>query len=227
MPRTARIVIPRIPHHVTQRGNNRQAVFFVDDDRRAYLGILAEETVAANVTILGFCLLTNHTHLIATPYRANALARAIGRVHFRYAQYINRLHNRSGHLWQNRFFSCPLGWHHFLRAMRYVERNPVRASISALAWEYPWSSAAVHVGQAMPQSFPNDLISATGFKPSPEAWQAFLRQADDPRDITTLRRATQTGRPLAGDSAMSKFEKLVGRRLRALPPGRPRKDTTT
>ncbi len=91
MPRTARIAIPEIPHHVTQRGNNRQAVFCVNDDRRAYLGILAEETVAANV-------------------------------------------------------------------------------------------AAVHVGQAMPPSFPNDLISATAFKPSI-------------RDITTLRRATQTGRP--------------------------------
>ena len=189
MPRTARIVIPEIPHHVTQRGNNRQAVFFVDDDRRAYLGILAEETAAANVAILGFCLMTNHIHLIATPHRANALARAIGRVHFRYAQYINRRHNRSGHLWQNRFFSCPLGQHHFLRAMRYVERNPVRASIATLAWEYPWSSAAVHVGQAMPQNFPKDLISTTGFKPSPEAWQAFLRHADDSRDITTLRRA--------------------------------------
>ncbi|MGC8542007.1 MAG: hypothetical protein ACP5QA_15460 [Phycisphaerae bacterium] len=115
----------------------------------------------------------------------------------------------------------------FLRTMRYVERNPVRASIATLAWEYPWSSAAVHVGQAMPQNFPKDLISTTGFKPSSEAWQAFLRHADDPRDITALRRATQTGRPLAGDRTMSKFEKLVGRRLRALPPGRPRKNTTT
>ena len=79
-------------------------VFFVDDDRRAYLGILAEETVTANVT-------------------------------------------------------------------------------------------AVHVGQAMPPSFPNDLISATGFKPSPDAWRAFLRLVHDPRDITTLRQATQTGTP--------------------------------
>ena len=227
MPRAARIVIPNVPHHVTQRGNNRQDVFFVDDDRRTYLGILAEEAAAANVAILGFCLMSNHIHLIATPHRANALARAIGRVHFRYTQYINQRHNRSGHLWQNRFFSCPLGQHHFLRAVRYVERNPVRASIATLAWKYTWSSAAVHVGQATLESLPSDLISATGFKPSPEAWKVFLRHADDPRDIKALRRATQTGRPLAGDRTMSKFEKLVGRRLRALPPGRPRKDTTT
>ena len=226
MPRTARIVIPDVPHHVTQRGNNRQDVFFVDDDRLAYLALLAEETAAADVTITGFCLMTNHIHLIATPTRANALARAIGRVHFRYAQYVNRLHHRSGHLWQNRFFSCPLGHHHFLRALRYVERNPVRASLAAQAWNYPWSSAAVHIGRPMPQHFPPGLLHGNAFKPAPDDWQAFLKLSDDPGDVTTLRRATHTGRPLAGDSILSKFEKLLGRRLRPLPPGRPRKTVT-
>ena len=133
---------------------------------------------------------------------------------------------RSGHLWKNRFL-CSLGQHYFLRAMRYVERNPVRASMAALAWEYPWSSAAVHVGQVASENFPSELLNNGQFRPTPEAWQTFLQQPDDPNDVTILRRATQTGRPLAGDSTMSKFEKFVGRRLRALPPGRPRHTQTT
>ncbi|MGC8561415.1 MAG: transposase [Phycisphaerae bacterium] len=202
---------------------NARYCFFVDDDRRVYLTLLAEETAALGVTITGFCLMSNHIHLIATRSRANALARAIGRVHFRYAQYINRLHQRSGHLWQNRFFSCPLGPHHLLRALRYVERNPARASMTTRAWNYPWSSAAFHTGNPLPQNFPPGLLNGAVFKPTPEAWQSFLQLSDDPRDVTSLRRATHTGRPLAGESILSKFEKLLGRRLRALPTGRPRK----
>ena len=107
MPRVARIVVPGWPHHVTQRGNNRQDVFFVDDDRRAYLTILAEQCRRYRVGMLGYCLMTNHVHLIPVP-RADdedgaSMAKAIGRTHWLYAQHVNRLHRRSGHLWQNRF----------------------------------------------------------------------------------------------------------------------------
>jgi len=126
MPRVARVVIPNLAHHLTQRGNNRQAVFFTDDDRRFYLDLLGDMARAEGVEIVAWCLMTNHGHLIAVPAEPAALERAVGQTHWRYAQAINRLHVRSGHLWQGRFFSCPLDDEHLVAAVRYVERNPVR-----------------------------------------------------------------------------------------------------
>src|SRR3989304_6265032 len=139
MPRVARIVVPGMPHHITQRGNNRQAVFFVDDDRRMYLALLKAQAEIHGGGVLGYCLMTNHVHLIGVPQREESLAKAVGRTHFLYSQYINRFHKRSGHLWQNRFFSCALDEVHLLRALAYVERNPVRAKLVRLAWQYEWS----------------------------------------------------------------------------------------
>jgi REP element-mobilizing transposase RayT len=105
MPRVARIVVPGVPHHITQRGNNRQDVFFVDDDRRLYLGLLAKSAARYGLQVLGYCLMTNHVHLVAVPLTAESLAKALGRTDFVYTQYIARRHRRSGHLWQNRFYS--------------------------------------------------------------------------------------------------------------------------
>jgi putative transposase len=146
MPRVARIVIPGLPDHITQRGNNRQDVFFVDDDRRTYLALLKEQSERFGLAVVGYCLMGNHVHLIATPSAEGSLARAVGRTHFLYTQYVNRLHGRSGHLWQNRFYSCPLDGPHLWSAMCYVERNPVRAKLGRVAWSYAWSSAAAHTG---------------------------------------------------------------------------------
>ncbi len=117
----------------------------MDDDRRVYLSILKEQSEKYGLEILGWCLMTNHIHLIGRPAGEESLAKALGRTHFRYTQYINRFHGRSGHLWQNRFYSCPLGRRDFWKALLYVEQNPLRAGIVRQAWKYPWSSAAAHV----------------------------------------------------------------------------------
>ena len=129
MPRTARIVVPEVSYHITQRGNNKQDVFFVDDDQRVYLEILKEQSEKYGLQVEGWCLMTNHIHLVALPHGEDSLAKAVGRTHWLYTQYVNRLHGRSGHLWQNRFYSCMLSPMHFLSAMRYIESNPVRAKI--------------------------------------------------------------------------------------------------
>jgi len=105
MPRASRIVIENCAHHVTQRGNNRQDVFFVDDDRRAFLSFLVDSSERFGLAVEGYCLMTNHVHLVATPSGESSLAEALKRTNQLYAQYINRLHGRSGHLWQDRFFS--------------------------------------------------------------------------------------------------------------------------
>jgi putative transposase len=145
MPRSARHVVPNYPHHITQRGNNRQDVFFTDDDYHLYLALLKRHALEHGLDLLGYCLMTNHVHLIAIPHDKEALASAVGKTHWKYAQIINRLHKRSGHLWQDRFYSCALDGPHLLQAMAYLELNPVRAQMVRRAWEYPWSSAKAHV----------------------------------------------------------------------------------
>ncbi|MCU0914657.1 MAG: transposase [Planctomycetes bacterium] len=131
-------------HHITQRGNNRQDVFFVDDDRRVYLQLLQEQAGRYGLEVLAYSLMTNHVHLVAIPQAEDALAKAVGRTHFRYTQYLNRFHGRSGHLWQGRFYSCALEGRHVWTAIKYVELNPMRAKLCRRAWEYVWSSAAAH-----------------------------------------------------------------------------------
>ena len=221
MPRTARIVVPDVPHHITQRGNNRQDVFFVDDDRRVYLSILKEQSEKFGLEILGWCLMTNHIHLIGRPAGPESLAKALGRTHFRYTQYINTFHGRSGHLWQNRFFSCPLGRAHFWKALLYVEQNPVRAKMVRRAWLYPWSSAKTHVEN----NSDDELLNMAYWKQisSVVDWHKTLGQMQSDEQVAAIRRNTHTGRPLAEDAFISKLEKLLNKRLRPLPIGRPSK----
>ena len=209
------------PHHLTQRGNNRQDVFFVDDDRMLFLDLLRDASARFGLKIEGYCLMTNHVHLVAVPHKPDALHLTLKRVNQIYTQHINRLHGRTGHLWQDRFFSCPLDEQHFWTAMVYIERNPVRAKLAARAWLYPWSSAAAHCGQRdqsglLPLDFPNRF--------DPTQWKTGLTQPQDDQIVSQLRLATSRGRPLGTDTFISKLEKLLGRRLRALPNGRPRKD---
>lgn len=220
MPRLARIAIPGVPHHVTQRGNNRQDIFFTEEDRRFYLKCLHDYASESDLDILGYCLMRNHVHLLVMPGTETSLAQALGRAHWRYSQTVNRLHGRSGHLWQGRFFSCALDEHHAYRALAYIERNPVRAKIVRKAWEYPWSSAAFHAGVSVP---PPWLNMGLWSKWSDAAhWKAELqkRQTEGMEDV---RFHTRRGRPLGSDRFVAKMEALVGHRLRPLPVGRPRK----
>jgi len=253
MPRVARIVIPDCPHHVTQRGNNRQDVFFVPDDYHTYLAILREQSQRYGLDIHAYCLMTNHVHLAATPRSGESLAKAVGRTHWLYTQHVNHLHARTGHLWQNRFYSCALDRDHHWAAIRYVERNPVRSRLHRKAWLYAHSSAAAHVaktGTATPLAVPafadSDLQktgrAARRRSPFPaadpaslldlrewgrlwtgEQWVAELTRRDDAEFVERLRSQTGRGRPLNRDSFLSKVEKLLGRRVRPLPVGRPRK----
>lgn len=225
MPRLARAVAVGYAHHMTQRGNNRAAVFFVDDDRRVYLQLLKEHADKYGLELVGYCLMSNHVHIVAIPQGEESLAKAIGRTHFRYTQYINRFHGRSGHLWQGRFYSCALDQRHFWLAMRYVELNPIRARLCRKPWRYEWSSAAVHVDVKARSDVLNlsrwyDMISAA-------QWRHRLAVGVRDSDFGQLRSSTHTGRPLGSDSFLSKLESLLGRRVRPLPIGRPRKNTTT
>lgn len=220
MPRVARKVIEDIPHHITQRGNNKQDVFFVDDDRNVYLEILKRQSGKYGLTVMGYCLMANHIHLIAIPHKVDSLAKAVGRAHFIYTQYINRFHNRSGHLWQGRFYSCALDEYHLLAAMRYIECNPVRAKICRKPWDYGWSSASAHIDKG----YRSDLLDLRGWYETISAgeWKKLLMEDIDRTELAGLRSNTHTGRPLGSDSFIGKLEIKIGCRLRPLPVGRPK-----
>jgi putative transposase len=221
MPRLARTVAVEVAHHVTQRGNNRQDVFLVDDDRRGYLEFLREQADPYGLRIEGYCLMSNHVHLVAIPQEEDSPAKAVGRTHFRYSQYINRFHRRSGHLWQGRFYSCALDDRHYWLAMKYVELNPVRARLCRKPWLYAWSSAAAHIDETAR----SDLLPlARWYKHmSAEQWRRELTEGLDDAQLDRLRLRTHTGRPLGSDSFLSKLETLLGRRVRPLPIGRPKR----
>ena len=221
MPRMARVVVPGVAHHVTQRGNNRQAVFFTDDDRQLYLTLLREQSRRHNLTVLGYCLMRNHVHLVVVPEFDWSLAKTLAAVHLKYAQFINRRHGRSGHLWQNRFYSCPLDSEHELAAVRYVERNPVRARLVRLPWRYHWSSAAAHTGEADASGVLDRATCRKRF--SPAQWRRILQQPEDETMVLRLQRCTFNGRPLGTDRFVVKLESLLNRRLRQPKMGRPRK----
>ncbi len=146
MPRRARVVFEGVVHHITQRGNYRQNVFEDDSDKRKYVEFIREYSEKYGMKIYAYCLMSNHVHFIAAPVKEDSLAMTFKYANMRYSSYFNRKNRRSGHLWQGRFYSCPLQFEHALEALRYVERNPVRARMVELPWEYEWSSAREHVG---------------------------------------------------------------------------------
>jgi putative transposase len=212
MPRLPRIIVPGTPHHATQRGNNRQMVFRSDDDRRVYLHCLRTHAETYGLQVVAYCLMGNHTHVIGVPEHSESLGKALGRTHFQYTHYFNGTHGRSGHLWQNRYFSCPMDDGHAYQALRYVEQNPVRAGIAKQAWEYPWSSAQLHCGLAKGSTM-LDMV-AWWERWTPEEWREVLRVTQDDVWLRRIRSGTTRGRPLGGDDFLTMIEERFGLDLR-------------
>ena len=220
MARIARVVFPRVPHHVTQRGNRRGDVFFDDAGRRRYLELVLEYAARHALGVWAWCLMTNHVHFVVVPGRADSLAATFKPVDMRYSQYVNRTQRLTGHLWQGRPFSCPLDDEHMWAAVRYVEQNPVRAAIVTQAERYPWSSAAAHCGLRKDPLLSGGLEKRRGV----ENWSRWLAQPDAEEAIETLSRRTRTGRPAGEPSFVARLEGLAGQLLAARPVGRPKKE---
>lgn len=215
MPRNARCVLPGIPYHVTQRGTDRQRVFFLNSDREMYLHLLSRNLDGARVRLLAYALMSNHIHAIVIPERADSLAVLFRRVHGRYAQFVNTRRGRSGHLWQGRFYSCPLDGAHLATALRYVEQNPCRAGIVARAEHYRWSSAAVLNGQRRDEFHVLDLDfweRAGG----PVTWAEMNAAPLMEDQIERLRQCTYGGRPFGGNEFVAKIEEEFGRSWRPI-----------
>ena len=144
MPRRARLSIPGIPWHIIQRGNNRRACFYSPKDHQYYLTTLAEQALQHDCLIHAYVLMTNHVHLLITPARKESAAKLMKHLGQRHAQYINRSYQQSGTLWEGRFKSCLTQEDAYVLACyRYIEMNPVRATMVNHPGDYPWSSYAV------------------------------------------------------------------------------------
>jgi len=211
-------VVPGYLHHITQRGNRHLPTFFCEEDYEAYLALMAEHCAACGVKVWAYCLMPNHVHLVAVPKTETALARAIGEAHRRYTRRINSREGWRGHLWEERFFSCVLQGRQALAAVRYVERNPVRARLVRRAWRYPWSSAAAHV-----EDRSDVLIKGSPLAGDVNDWRPFLTTQEDDATLHAIRLHSRTGRPLGDIRFLRRLQRRLGRRLIPGHPGRPPK----
>jgi putative transposase len=191
LPRLARIVVPDIPHHVTQRGNRRGQVFFGPGDYRFYRSLLAEAAKAAGTEVWAYCLMPNHVHLILVPRDADGLSRTLGEAHRQYTRFINGRHGWTGHLWQGRFGSVAMDEEHLESAVRYVSLNPVRARLVREAQEWEWSSVRAHL------SGKDDGLVAV--RPVLDRFPDFAEMLETELtgiEMNAIRKAETSGRPL-------------------------------
>lgn len=205
MPRAARIVIPGIPHHIIQRGNRRQRVFFDDENRRFYLGLLAKYGKKYGIDYLAYCLMGNHVHLVAVPSHEISLAKGIGDAHKAYTRVINERQEWTGYLWQGRFISFPMEESYLYPAFRYVEMNPVRAKLVQRPEEYRWSSARFHIF-----SEKDTLVSNSSFADMIGDWAKFLSEVEKGSGSEIFREHISSGLPLGGDAFIKKLEAMTG-----------------
>ncbi len=221
MARIARYVVPDLPHHVTQRGNRREPVFFGDDDYRLYRDLLREACDKAGVAVWAYCLMPNHVHLILTPTTADGLARALGKAHRRYSAYVNARLRVTGHLFQSRFGSVAMDERHLMAAARYVALNPVRAGLVERAEDWPWSSVRAHLAER------SDGLADVGPLLSRVARFAdLLEEEPEAEAVAALRAAEGIGRPLGSAAFLDRLAEETGRDPRPGKRGRKPKPRT-
>ena len=223
MARFARVVAVDVAHHVTQRGNGRQVILGHDSDRITYLALVRQYCRLHGLGLLGYCLMSNHVHLIAVPHHEHALAQVLKQAHGRYAAYWNARRSSSGHVWQGRYYSCPLDDSHLWKGLRYVELNPVRAGVVESPAQWRWSSAGAHCGSASSE----EMLEMEQWRKrwTTAQWAAFLAEAESPIEISELRRSTHTGRPLGTPEFVQQLETSMLRPLAARKAGRRKRPT--
>ena len=222
MPRLARTVFAGVPHHVTQRGNRRENVFFTDDDRRAYLAWLKAYCDEHAVAILAYCLMTNHWHLLVRPEEDGVLSQFLGWITLTHTQrwHAHRHSAGSGHLYQGRFKSLPVQEdEHFYTVCRYVERNALRAKLVRRAEKWPWGSlgSALHAAAAA-ESPP---LAAWPVPRSPQ-WVEHVNRPQTEAELDAIRVSIRRGRPFGSLAWQKRTAKRLGLESTFRTRGRPR-----
>jgi putative transposase len=207
--RLARVVIPGVPYHVTQRGNRRERTFFEDADYKRYRTMLGEAAKRAGCEVWAYCLMPNHVHLIVVPSDEDGLRRAFADAHRRYTGLINSRHQWTGHLWQGRFGAVAMDENHLMAAARYVALNPVRARLVERAEDWPWSSVRAHLSAS-----DDGLATVAPLQARYPDFAAMLEEREgDENAWRALRMSETTGRPVGGAGWLAELEKRTGRQL--------------
>jgi len=218
MVRPLRQVIPEFPHHVRQRGVRKNATFHEDSDYLLYIRSLRDACIEFVVKIWAYVLMTNHVHLIAVPKKEESISKALQKAHTTYSTYFNQKYGFVGHLWQSRPQMSVMDDTYTRNAIRYVERNPVRAGMVGRAEEYLWSSAAAHCGLRE-----DLLLSPNPYTEEITDWSAWLAIDHAEKELLEIRRNLASSTPWCSPEILRQLETMTGRSLRPGKPGRPKK----
>jgi putative transposase len=225
MARLPRLTVPGYPHHVIQRGNNRQAIFSSAADYQMLLALLDENAHKFGVALHAYVLMSNHFHLLATPATANGLPQMMQAVGRRYVRYFNDSQQRSGTLWEGRYRSTLIETDRYLLAcMAYIDLNPVRAGMVKEARDYAWSSHGHYAGLRNDKLItPHPLFWTLGNTPfAREAAYAELVNAGIPQTVQeALTRSTLGGWALGDEKFVANLQKRTERRVTRTQAGRP------
>ncbi|MEA3029416.1 MAG: REP-associated tyrosine transposase [Sphingomonadales bacterium] len=216
MPRLARLVVPGIPHHVTQRGNRRQPTFFSDADYALYLKLLKYWCDKAETRIWAWCLMPNHVHLILVPSHEDGLRAALGETHRRYTRHVNLREDWRGHLWQSRFASFAMDEAWLIACARYIELNPVRARLAERPEQWRWSSARAHLALAE-----DGVTEAAPLAERIPDWRALLDGGLEEDARKAIRARERTGHALGSAAFLDRLSAAAGRDVRPRRRGRP------
>jgi len=218
MPRIARVVAEGYPHHIIQRGNNKSLVFFDKKDKEKYLSLLKKYSDKWKSRILVYCLMNNHVHLLIKPEEEKSLCKMMQGVALCYTQYLNRKYNRTGRLWESRYYSCIVENEKYLWTVaRYIEQNPVRAKMVNEVGEYPYSSVRAHINGMKDEILGEPLFEESQRKDYAE----FVRAGISDEEVKEIRYFTRTGRPLGTEQFVGEMEAKFQKRFFLRSPGRP------
>lgn len=229
MGRPPRVLLPGFPHHIVQRGHNRNAVFVEPRDYEVYLENLAHWKDVYDVTIQAWCLMTNHVHLVLAPRREGAgISGLMRRLSARQGRYVNRIEGRLGTLWCGRFHCSLVDSEAYLLAcLRYVEMNPVRAGIVAHPQAYPWSSYRERMGLAPPALLDAEAgMGMLGDTPQSRqrAYARYLDAQPDGAELELIRSAVQRNRLTGDDRFVDEIQRRTGLRIENRGRGRPQRE---
>ena len=223
MARLPRLFLPGIPQHVIQRGNNRQVCFSSEEDFAAYAHWLREYAEKYCVALHAWVFMTNHAHLLMTPETESGISKLMQSLGRRYVRYFNYTYARTGTLWEGRFKSCVIDAENYLlQCQRYIEMNPVRATMVESPGDYRWSSYRCN-GLAQPSSLwtPHPVYQALGatHEQRAERYRAVFRGHIEETLLTEIRRSVNQGMVLGNDRFKAEVEQLSGRRTTQLKRG--------
>ena len=223
MPRAARVILPDFPHHIVQRGHNRQPTFHQPADYELYLGLLEQFAPASGCAVHAYVLMTNHVHLLVTPRARDSLAALMSPINQRFVQSVNRHRVRCGSSWQGRFRSCVVDTNsYFMTCQRYIELNPVRAGMVHGPEGYRWSSYAANAfGAPSTVVMPHECYLALGEDPAArrELYRGILGTPLRQDELDAIRSAAAGNRPLGDDAFLERLQRKFGLRVRRQRPG--------